>query len=59
MKDFSSHSNRLTEENEVIEETPIKESELCPTDFMAREIQRLSLRLRSSTPCKNLYISFS
>ena len=44
--------NRSSEENEVIEETPIKESELCPSDLMAREIQRLSLRLRSSTPCK-------
>jgi hypothetical protein len=44
----------LTEENEVIEETPIKENELLPSDIMAREIQRLSLRLRSSTPLYNV-----
>jgi hypothetical protein len=46
----------LTEENEVIEETPIKENELLPSDIMAREIQRLSLRLRSSTPRKRFFI---
>jgi len=48
----------LTEENEVIEETPIKENDLLPSDIMAREIQRLSLRLRSSTPCKKMFFSF-
>ncbi len=48
----------LTEENEVIEETPIKENDLLPSDIMAREIQRLSLRLRSSTPCKKMFFFF-
>jgi hypothetical protein len=49
----------LTEENEVIEETPIKENDLLPSDIMAREIQRLSLRLRSSTPCKKMFFFLS
>ena len=44
-----------TDEHEVIEETPVKEDEMLPSDLMAREIQRLSLRLRSSTPCKSLF----
>ncbi len=47
------------EENEVIEETPIKESDLLPSDIMAREIQRLALRLRSSTPRKKFHLIFN
>ncbi len=54
--DASSTVSSLQEEKEAIEETPIKEEEngndMLPSDIMAREIQRLSLRLRSSTPCK-------
>ena len=44
--------NRMisTEENHIVEETPIKEEDSMSSDAMAREIQRLSLRLRSSTP---------
>ncbi len=51
-----SSSQEIVEENEVVEETPIKEddngNDILPLDVMTREIQRLSLRLRSSTPCK-------
>jgi hypothetical protein len=52
-----SSTQDIIEENEVVEETPIKEEDngndmLLPSDLMAREIQRLSVRLRSSTPCK-------
>jgi hypothetical protein len=54
--DFDTLSQETSEENEVIEETPIKEDEngndILQADIMAREIQRLSVRLRSSTPCK-------
>jgi hypothetical protein len=54
--DTSSTVSSLQEEKEAIEETPIKEEEngndMLQSDIMAREIQRLSLRLRSSTPCK-------
>lgn len=51
--DFESSTQENPEEYEVIEETPVKEDEILSSDIMAREIQRLSLRLRSSTPCKN------
>jgi hypothetical protein len=51
-----SSSQEIIGEHEVIEETPVKEddngNDMLPADIMAREIQRLSLRLRSSTPCK-------
>lgn len=46
------------QEHEIIEETPVKEDEMLQSDIMAREIQRLSLRLRSSTPCKILINDF-
>ena len=49
-------SRAATEENLAIEETPVKEDDYVgdtsASETMAREIQRLSLRLRSSTPCK-------
>ena len=52
----ASSSQDVIEENEVVEETPVKEdsdgNDMIPSDVMAREIQRLSLRLRSSTPRK-------
>lgn len=51
-----SSTQEIRAEHEVVEETPVKEDEngndILPSDIMAREIQRLSLRLRSSTPCK-------
>ena len=54
--DFDTLSQETSEENDVIEETPVKEDEngndILQADIMAREIQRLSVRLRSSTPCK-------
>jgi hypothetical protein len=42
---------------EIIEETPVKEeddieNDTILSDKMARDIQRLSHRLRSSMPCK-------
>lgn len=41
--------------SEAIEETPIKDdTDLSTSDMMAREIQRLSLRLRSSNPRTNI-----
>jgi len=48
----TSNTISSTEQNEVIEETPVKEDDMLPSDIMAREIQRLSLRLRSATPRK-------
>ena len=49
-------SRPVTEENQAIEETPVKEDDYAgdtsASETMAREIQRLSLRLRSSTPRK-------
>jgi hypothetical protein len=61
--DFDTSNTILsTEQNEIVEETPVKEDDMLPSDIMAREIQRLSLRLRSSTPRKisieNDYDSF-
>ena len=55
--DFDGSSTAsLPQHNEIIEETPVKEDDIgndvLSADVMAREIQRLSLRLRSSTPCK-------
>lgn len=51
-------SHEMTEDYESVEETPVKEendgNEMLPSDIMAREIQRLSLRLRSSAQCKIL-----
>ncbi|CAF3149207.1 unnamed protein product [Rotaria socialis] len=51
-------SQTIKEENEFVEETPVKEedetSDMLPADIMAREIQRLSLRLRSTTPLYNV-----
>jgi hypothetical protein len=47
-----SSSHEIKEGHEVVEETPVKEDDMLPSDVMAREIQRLSHRLRSSTPCK-------
>ncbi len=45
---------------EIIEETPVKEEDIendtIPSDKMTRDIQRLAVRLRSSIPCKILYI---
>ncbi|CAF2631532.1 unnamed protein product [Rotaria sp. Silwood2] len=53
-----SSSQETIEENEFIEETPVKEdddeNDMLPSDIMAREIQRLSLRLRSSNPLYNV-----
>jgi hypothetical protein len=61
--DFDTILQETSEENEIVEETPIKEDEngndMLPADIMAREIQRLSLRLRSSTPCKISIIQFN
>ena len=52
----STVQERTNNTREVIEETPVKEDEnpndILPSDMMAREIQRLSVRLRSATPCK-------
>jgi hypothetical protein len=49
-------SRTTTEDNLAIEETPVKEDDYAgdtsASETMAREIQRLSLRLRSSTPRK-------
>ena len=43
---------------EIIEETPVKdegnENETIPSDKMTRDIQRLTVRLRSSNPCEFL-----
>jgi len=55
-----SSTQDIIEENEAVEETPIKEedngNDMLPADIMAREIQRLSLRLRSSTPLYNVSV---
>jgi len=48
-------TEKTKENNEAIEDTPIKDdSDVSTSDMMAREIQRLSLRLRSSNPRMNL-----
>jgi hypothetical protein len=51
-------SRNVTDEPRIVEETPIKDddhiNDVLPTETMAREIQRLSLRLRSSTPRKHV-----
>ncbi|CAF1229385.1 unnamed protein product [Rotaria sp. Silwood1] len=53
-----SSSQVTIQDNEFVEETPIKEdddgNDMLPSDIMAREIQRLSLRLRSSTSMYNV-----
>ena len=50
---MTSSSQETIDENHVVEETPVKEDEhaydILPSEAMSREIQRLSLRLRSST----------
>ncbi|CAF0942689.1 unnamed protein product [Adineta steineri] len=56
---MSSSSQEIVEEHhEAVEETPVKEddnvNDLLSSDIMAREIQRLSLRLRSATPLYNV-----
>ncbi|CAF1688049.1 unnamed protein product, partial [Adineta ricciae] len=54
----STVQERTNNTREVIEETPVKEDEnpndILPSDMMAREIQRLSVRLRSATPLYNV-----
>lgn len=56
-------SRAAMEENLAIEETPVKEDDYVgdtsASETMAREIQRLSLRLRSSTPCKREHLALS
>ncbi|CAF0831844.1 unnamed protein product [Adineta ricciae] len=55
MKKSSSKFETPTTKQEVIEETPVKdddvETENMPSDKMMRDIQRLSVRLRSTIPC--------
>ena len=50
---MTSSSQDTIDENHVVEETPVKDDEqayeILPSEAMSREIQRLSLRLRSST----------
>ncbi|CAF1175667.1 unnamed protein product [Rotaria sordida] len=54
----TSSSQGTIEDNELIEETPIKEdddgNDMLSSDIIGREIQRLSLRLRSSTLLYNV-----
>jgi len=46
------------DENFIVEETPMKEETPSSNELLAREIQRLSLRLRSSTPLYNVPVMF-
>lgn len=52
-------SNPKSSTQEIIEETPVKEEDTendsTSSDKMMRDIQRLSLRLRSSIPCKTSF----
>ncbi|UJR32207.1 hypothetical protein I4U23_019672 [Adineta vaga] len=63
MKKLSSELNKSSTTQEIIEETPIKnddvENTIVSSDKMMRDIQRLSLRLRSTIPLLDIHVSSS
>ncbi|CAF1072824.1 unnamed protein product [Adineta ricciae] len=63
MKKSSSKFETPTTKQEVIEETPVKdddvETENMPSDKMMRDIQRLSVRLRSTIPLFDIPVTIS